>query len=137
MMPRLGGTDNMWMNGGYEALSILVLFPLIVMAGAGSNVTGRRSVALCKFFGEISYPLYITHFQLVYAQKAWVSYHPEAPFAQHLFVAIALYTVAIGIAYATLRLYDLPVRKYLTDRFLRGLKPKKSGVGASAPASAE
>lgn len=59
------------MNGVYEAVSVLALFPLIVAMGAGSNVTGKRSVALCKFLGELSYPLYITHFPLIYMQIAW------------------------------------------------------------------
>lgn len=38
--------------------------------GAGSTVTGKYSVAICKFFGNVSYPLYITHFPLVYMQSA-------------------------------------------------------------------
>ena len=49
VMPRIGGETSQWMNGVYEAVSVLALFPLIVAMGAGSNVTGKRSVALCKF----------------------------------------------------------------------------------------
>lgn len=117
-MPRLGGRTDMWMNGAYEALSILALFPVIVLIGAGSNVTGRRSVALCKFLGVLSYPLYITHFPLIYMQKAWVCNNPEASQGMHIFVGVAIFCLAIGIAYACLKLYDEPIREKLKERFL-------------------
>lgn len=117
-MPRIGGEKDMWMNGAYEALSIIVLFPLIVLTGAGSNVAGKRSVALCKFFGVLSYPLYITHFPLVYMQKAWVSNNPDASPGMHIFVGAAIFCLAIGIAYACLKLYDEPIREKLKLRFL-------------------
>ena len=71
-MPWMGiGTegDARWTNGLYEALCILVLFPLIVAIGAGSSVKGGTSESINKFLGDISFPLYITHFPLVYMQN--------------------------------------------------------------------
>lgn len=118
VMPRIGGTTEMWMNGAYEVLSIIVLFPLIVLMGAGSTVTGKRSVALCKFFGVISYPLYITHFPLIYMQKAWVSNNPDASQGMHIFIGVSIFCLAIGIAYASLKLYDEPVREWLKNHWL-------------------
>lgn len=117
VMPRIGGTDKMWMNGIYESISIIVLFPLIVLMGAGSNVSGR-SVKVCKFFGEISYPLYIIHYPLVYLQVAWVSNHPEAKLGTHIFVSVSIYLLAIATSYACLKLYDIPVRKWLKENWL-------------------
>ena len=112
VMPRIGGTANMWMNGAYEALIILVLFPLVVAVGAGSHVTGR-SMRVCKLLGEISYPLYVTHFPLVYLQKSWYYYHPDAPFSQHVFIGISVFCMAVFTAWAAYKLYDLPVRTWL------------------------
>lgn len=118
VLPHVGGQEHEWMNGVYNAVSILFLFPLIVAIGAGSQVTGKKSYALCKFLGEISYPLYITHYPLIYFQMAWAADHPEAPTGTHVCVSVSLFIMAIGIAYASLRLYDEPVREWLKQHVL-------------------
>lgn len=117
-MPRIGGTEHMWMNGAYEALCILLIFPLIVMTGAGSTVTGRRSAAVCSFLGAISYPLYITHYPLVYMQIAWAQAHPDAPLGTAVCLSVSVFILSVGIAYAGLKLYDLPVREWLRKHWL-------------------
>lgn len=119
-MPRVGGTnpDNFWMNGIYETVCILLFFPLIVAIGAGSKVTGKKSIAVCTFLGEISYPLYITHYPLIYMQMSWASEHENAPLGQHVMVAISIFILAILMAYASLRLYDEPVREWLKNHVL-------------------
>ncbi|MDD4417713.1 MAG: acyltransferase [Bacteroides graminisolvens] len=122
VMPRIGGETNMWMNGMYEAVCVLMLFPLIVATGAGSRVTGTRSVAVCKFFGEISYPLYITHYPLIYMQTGWARNHPDAPLGVHIFVGVSVFFLSITIAYASLKLYDEPVREWLKRIFLMKTK---------------
>lgn len=117
VMPRIGGEDYPWMNGVYESIAILVLFPLIVSMGAGSSVTGR-SVCVCKFLGEISYPLYITHYPLIYAQMGWARSHPDAPLGTHIFVGISMFLLAIAMSYSALKLYDIPVRNWLKRNWL-------------------
>lgn len=119
VMPRVGGTGCLWMNGVYEAVVILLLFPFVVSVGAGSRVTGRSS-AVCRFFGELSYPLYITHFPLVYLQKSWVYYHPDASLSTHVAVAVCIYVMAVVNAWAAYKLYDLPVRAWLKNRLFPG-----------------
>ncbi|MFT3901978.1 MAG: acyltransferase [Niabella sp.] len=118
VMPRIGGETDVWKNGLYEVISILLIFPIIVSIGAGSDITGKRSIALCKFLGEISYPLYITHFPLIYIQIAWASNHPDMPTATHICVGVSLFILSIGLAYASLKVYDLPIREWLRKKFL-------------------
>jgi peptidoglycan/LPS O-acetylase OafA/YrhL len=117
-MPRLGGSEQMWLNGAYEAFCIIVMFPLVVLMGAGSTLRGKQSAAVCTFLGEISYPLYITHYPLIYLHIAWAEKHPDAPLGTVICLSVSLFIFAIGIAYASLKLYDLPVREWLKRHWL-------------------
>lgn len=69
-MPRLGGEQDGWMNGLYEALCIILVFPLIVWLGASGEVRSGLGARFCGFLGEISYPIYIVHFPFVYTYTA-------------------------------------------------------------------
>ena len=117
-IPCVGGEGNI-LNGVYNAICILVLMPLVVMMGAGSQIKGEKSTRVCNFLGEISYPLYITHYPLMYMQMNWAWSHPDAPAYAHVMACIACFVLAIGIAYACLKLYDIPVRKWLTEKWLK------------------
>ena len=88
----------------------------IVVLGAGS--TAGRSQRLCRWLGEISYPLYLTHYPLVYLQTAWANAHPDAPTATHAFVYVAVFALSLLTAYACMRLYDIPIRAWLRRRYL-------------------
>ena len=118
-MPRVGGdvAENYWMNGLYEAVCILVVFPLVVVMGASSSTQGRTT-AVNKFLGDISYPLYVTHYPLIYWQMSWAATHASLPAAVHVAVAVSLFFLAVGVAYASLRLYDEPVRSWLRQKLL-------------------
>ena len=117
-IPCVGGADNI-LNGVYNATCILILMPLVVMMGAGSQIKGEKSAKVCNFLGEISYPLYITHYPLMYMQMNWAWSHPDAPAYAHVMVCIGCFLLSIGIAYACLKLYDIPVRKWLTEKWLK------------------
>ena len=117
-IPCVGGEGSI-LNGVYNATCILFVFPLVVMMGAGSQMTAARSAKVCTFLGEISYPLYITHYPILYMQMNWAWNNPEAPLYAHVVVAVSSVLISIALAYACLKLYDLPVRKWLTDHWLR------------------
>lgn len=116
--PCLGGEGSI-LNGIYNAACILVLFPLVVMIGAGSQMTGARSARICTFLGELSYPLYITHYPVLYMQMNWAWNNPDAPLYAHIVVSVSSVLISIALAYACLKLYDIPVRKWLTDHWLK------------------
>ncbi len=117
-IPRIGGSVHLWMNGLYESFCIIVLFPLVVSIGAGGSLKGKHTTKTNKFLGEISYPLYITHYPLIYTYVAWVT-NNKVPMEKGLWVGLLLVIASITIAYACLKLYDEPVRNWLTKRFLR------------------
>lgn len=117
-VPRIGDGAHLWMNGLYESFCIILLFPLIVAIGAGGELKSKSSIKVCKFLGDISYPLYITHYPLIYIFTAWVVGNKIPLGAHGLIVGALLLVVSIAIAYACLKLYDEPVRDWLKKRFL-------------------
>ncbi|MGM9843407.1 MAG: acyltransferase family protein [Muribaculaceae bacterium] len=119
LMPFVGTEDIQWTNGLYEAICILILFPLIVSIGAGTNEMGKKTFAVCKFLGNTSFPIYITHYPLIYIQMSWAFSHPDAPAATHAMVSISIFLISVALAYAAFRLYDLPVRSWLKKAFLK------------------
>jgi len=116
-LPRFGGTENLWMNGLYEAFCVIVIFPLVVAIGAGQQQMDGVSLRIARFFGDLSYPLYITHYPLVYIYMAWVV--TDKPSTNEAIAGgIGVAVAAIAIAYASLKLYDLPIRRWLGKRLL-------------------
>lgn len=118
VVPHLGGIDHEWINGLYCAVTILLIYPAVVAAGAGSPLRGRRTTAICKFLGMISYPLYITHYPMIYVQMNWAARHADAPLSTHIWVAVSIFIASIAVAYASVKVYDIPVRAWLSERFL-------------------
>ena len=117
-IPCIGGEVGV-PDGLYQAASILLVFPLVVLAGAGSVTTDAKSTAVCKWLGDISYPIYITHYPLMYMQMSWVAAHPDAPVWIHISVNLGVVIVSILLAYGLFKAYDLPVREWLTEHWLK------------------
>lgn len=117
-IPRLGGEERLWLNGIYDAICCIAVFPVIVYLAASGRTTDHTTTAICKFLGDISYPLYMVHYPFIYLYYAWVKNH-SLTFGESLWGALALFFGCIALAYACLRLYDEPVRRYLTRRYLR------------------
>ncbi|GAB3335195.1 acyltransferase [Larkinella ripae] len=113
LMPRIGGAEHLWMNGLYEAFCIIIVFPLIVYIGASGVVRNQAEAKICQFLGDLSYPLYMTHYVLVYFYVAWVSNHKGITLGQAWPYAMLTFSGAIVLAYASLKLYDEPVRAWL------------------------
>jgi len=112
MIPRIGGKASVWMNGWYDSLTIILIFPLIVQIGASGVVAGNTGNRIAKFFGDLSYPLYITHYPIIYIYTGWVfDHHPD--FTQTFPFALLTFGSSILLAWACLKLYDEPVRAWL------------------------
>lgn len=116
-MPRIGGTEHIWMNGLYESLCIIVLFPLIVYLGASGFIHSETERKICKFLGDISYPLYLVHFPILYVYIAWLSDHDGLTIRKVWPISLLILLGSIALAYAALKWYDEPVRKWLRRQF--------------------
>lgn len=117
-IPRIGGAEHLWMNGLYDTLCCVVIFPILVYLGASGKSTDKYTTRLCKFLGDISYPLYTVHYPFIYLYYAWVK-NNKLTFEQSLPGAAAVVIGSIVLAYICLKLYDVPVRNYLTKRFVK------------------
>lgn len=120
------------LNGVFEALCIIVIFPAIVYLGASSNseeslnkTVGRAPSGyyrVIKFLGGISYPLYAVHYPLMYLFYAWmIDSGQHSLDATWIFVLIVCASSLI-IAWAAWRFYDTPVRKALYSLLRNRLK---------------
>jgi peptidoglycan/LPS O-acetylase OafA/YrhL len=103
-------------NGWFEAFCIIIIFPMIVAAGAGGKISGRWA-KLCAFSGAISYPIYIVHYPFIYIYTAWVATKKPAP-SQVIPVACFLFVFFILLAWAAYKFYDEPVRAWLKRKYL-------------------
>ena len=116
-VPRLGGAEYLWMNGVYDTVCFAVFFPFLVYLGASGKTTDKYTTRICKFLGDISYPLYMVHYPFIYLYYAWVK-NGNLTFQESFPGALGV-VIGIVLAYGCLKFYDIPVRKYLANRFLK------------------
>ena len=111
----LGGIfGTLSLNGVFESICIVAIFPLIVWLAASGKTTDAASTRICRFLGDISYPLYIIHYPLMYAFYRWLIKTEQYTQQETWHVALAVVAGSIVLAWFCLKLYDVPVRKWLT-----------------------
>lgn len=102
------------LNGVFESVCIVAIFPLIVWLAASGKTTDTASTRICRFLGDISYPLYIVHYPLMYAFYRWLIKTEQYTLQETWYVALAVVVSSIVLAWLCLKIYDEPVRKWLT-----------------------
>lgn len=106
-IPDFGGF--LGLNGLYEAACIVLIFPLVVHAGSHSEA-GRGMVSICKASGELSYPIYITHFPFLCVWFNFVaSKHPSSWVVS--VIGIGLVPFLLVAAWFAFRFWDVPIRR--------------------------
>lgn len=118
-VPYVEGVEPICMNGLFEAFCIVVVFPVLIILGASGNTTDKTSTRICKFLGDISFPLYITHYPFMYLFYSWLIENQYFTFGETWQVALFVYVWNILVAYLCLKLYDEPVRRWLSKKFLK------------------
>ena len=121
-VPFFPSVDGLCVNGIYEMFCIMVAFPILVWLGASGLTTDKTSTGVCKFLGDISFPLYIVHYPVMYLFYAWLIENKLYTLAETWQVVILVIVVNVTLAYTALKLYDEPVRKWLTKKLKIGAK---------------
>ena len=112
-MPYIPKTGSVSVNGIYELACIICVFPLIIWFGAAANITNAFTTKICKFLGDLSYPLYIVHYPVMYLFYSWLIKNELYTLGETWQVVILVMAVNVALAYACLKLYDEPVRRRL------------------------
>ena len=133
-VPYIPACGEICLNGVYEIACIAIIFPMILWLGA-SAATGTKNAAptatdnndstsaapgrtekISNFLGELSYPLYIVHYPVMYMFYQWLIKEKIYTLGECWPVVACIMALCVVLAYTCLKLYDLPVRKWLSRR---------------------
>ena len=98
-----------------EAAVIVIYFPLLVALGAGATVSARVE-RLCRFSGDLSYPLYMTHYSVIWIWGDYAEKHKLASGGMGIPVLCGTITM-VAFAWLVMVVYDKPVRAYLRAKW--------------------
>ncbi|MBP3774152.1 MAG: acyltransferase [Bacteroidaceae bacterium] len=106
-----------WACGVYDALCVIVVFPLLVWLGASELQVRPVTRRVSRLLGDLSYPLYAVHYPFMYLFYALIGFDGDlVPIAKLREVwpqALILPVGCILLAWLCLKFYDLPLRRRL------------------------
>lgn len=92
---------------------VLLYFPTLIAAGAGATLSpGLKK--LCAFLGNLSYPLYMTHYGVMWIFGSYLASHKPDTLILSLMIVTGVVLLSV-FAYVVQRLYDEPLRRYLAN----------------------
>lgn len=104
------------LNWGIDSLLVIFYFPFLVALGAGATLnTGFEKI--CRFLGDISYPLYMIHYPFLWIFLSYVE--AKKPGMELMEVIIPVATLLlIGFAYLVMHFIDIPLRDFLKRKWM-------------------
>ena len=114
-VPYIPSEGNISLNCLYEFVCIAFIFPALVWLGACGTADGTTR-KVNRFLGELSYPLYIVHYPIMYIFYAWLIKKDIYTISGCWAVALLVIASSISLAYLCLKLYDEPLRRWLSRR---------------------
>ena len=98
------------------------IFPSLVGLGASGVTSAKAAPGVCKFLGDISYPLYIVLSPVMSLFYAWLIKNQLYTLCETWKVVACVYATNVFLAFAALMLYVAPVRKWLAGKRKIGVK---------------
>ena len=117
-VPYIPSAGNISINSLYEVVCIATIFPFIVWVGA-CGISSGKTAKINRQLGEISYPLYIVHYPIMYIFYAWLIEKKYYTLQDCWEVALIVIVSSILLAFLCLKLYDEPVRRWLSRKFIK------------------
>lgn len=112
-VPYLSQIRGINLNGIYEEISITIIFPIILTIGASNKEKSKLSTIL----GDLSYPLYIIHYPIMYLFYQWLIKTKQYTLSETYPVAILVVILSISLAFLLSKFYDKPLRKRLIQKY--------------------
>ena len=118
-VPYIKPCGEISLNSLYEFVCIAFIFPFVVWLGACGNSNGKITHKANKLLGDLSYPLYIVHYPIMYIFYAWLIEKRYYTLEECWPTALLVVASSILLALACLKLYDEPVRRWLGNKFIK------------------
>jgi peptidoglycan/LPS O-acetylase OafA/YrhL len=99
----------------YESCAVVVVFPLIIGAGA-LDAPGPRATSIYLFLGRLSYPLYILHYPLIRLFSKFARANDLHGSGFSLLILAEILS-AIGFSFVVMKFFDEPVRDWLRRKW--------------------
>lgn len=115
-VPYITPKGNISFNSLYEYICIALIFPFVVWLGACGKSNDKITSKTNKILGNISYPLYIVHYPIMYIFYKWLIEKRVYTFSETWMVSSIVVISSILLAFIFLKFYDEPVRKWLTGK---------------------
>lgn len=114
--------NDQW-NWIVESILVVFYLPLMVSLGAGASLAAKHH-KINKLSGDISYPLYMTHYPFMWIFLSYVTVEKPG-IAELSWVIPVTLVLLIGIAYLVFKFLDFPLRRYLKDQLKASAKRQR------------
>lgn len=98
-----------------ESFLVVVILPFVVCLGAGADVKNNM-IKWCKLLGDLSYPIYMTHYASVFLFWAYLKQNTQLTIGDKYLLAFVCVIANLIFAYITLKVFDKPIRNWLTKK---------------------
>jgi peptidoglycan/LPS O-acetylase OafA/YrhL len=105
--------SNKW-NFVSEPIIVILYLPLLVALGAGATLR-LAFTKICKFSGELSYPLYMVHYPFIWIFFSYLEKYKPTMDEKAMIIPVSTVLLII-FAWLILKFIDEPIRKYLKNR---------------------
>ena len=105
--------NEQW-NWLVDLLIVVLYFPIIVSLGAGASLANKH-YKINKLSGDISYPLYMTHYPFMWVFANYVVVAQPSIAQLYWIIPISIISL-ISLAYLVTKFLDFPIRHYFTDK---------------------
>lgn len=118
-VPYIKPCGEISLNSLYEFVCIALIFPFVVWLGACGSCSDSLTHKTNRLLGDLSYPLYIVHYPIMYIFYAWLIEKRYYTLEECWPTALLVVASSILLALACLKLYDEPVRRWLGNKFVK------------------